>query len=158
MKHIDDMKLIKFVAGDLNAADSKAATDHFAECEQCADRKIELIKTWNDLGEWDIEYDKNVNLNNISLKVITAARKIRRVGGTYYFRTILLPATLRYAASILIAIGVGALLGRQSVSGKHDLSAVDKQPEYLAALSMQWSSDLTWSILEDDLPADEEAQ
>lgn len=158
MKHIDDMQLIEYVAGGLTAASTNAISDHIASCPQCAQRKDEMIETWNIMGQWDIDHDSNVNSSNIALKIVAKAQKQSRIGGTYFIRTKLIPTALRYAASILIAIGVGSMLGKQSADSGANLASSDSHPEYLAALNMQWSSDLTWSIMQDDtdLPTESE--
>ena len=55
------------------------------------------------------------------------------------------------AASIVIAIGVGHKLGKYSVTGDMPKAAVSQnRPEYLAALGLEWSSELAWFILEDN--------
>jgi hypothetical protein len=57
------------------------------------------------------------------------------------------------AASIIIAVGVGHKLGKYTVTENVPAAGeLQKRPEYLAALSLQWSSELAWFILEDDEP------
>jgi len=65
-----------------------------------------------------------------------------------------MPQVLRVAASIIIAIGLGHKLGEYSVEGrKPQTASSSEKPEYLAALGLEWSSELAWLVLEDD-PSD----
>ena len=65
---------------------------------------------------------------------------------------------LRVAASIIIAIGLGHKLGEYSVRPKVPSGvASGARPAYLAALGLEWSSELAWLVLENE-PADEEEQ
>ena len=52
---------------------------------------------------------------------------------------------------LIIAAGIGHVLGLRSAERYSQVS--DNKPNapvYLAALGLQWSNDLTWSVLTDD--------
>jgi hypothetical protein len=82
-----------------------------------------------------------------------AERQQKQNEKTHVLRVGFLPVILRVAASIIITVGVGHKLGKFSVTGNTPKAAASQsKPEYLSALSLEWSSELAWFILEHDSP------
>ena len=152
MEHITEIQLIEYVAGNLTKESASNLDDHINLCPQCANTLDDISQTWQTANSWQPDIETADTSQQFAEKVFARDKKLR----TYSFRTKIFQATFRYAASILIAVALGAMLGKQSVT-QDSASLLDQnKPEYLATLSMQWSSDLTWTILEQDHPLVEE--
>lgn len=151
MKHIDDIELIEYVAGNLAEPEAAAIREHADACDECSQRLQETAKLSDTLGLWEIETAGH----NVGDRVTAAAQQsppesVQR-SATYARIERLLPGVLRVAASIIIAVGAGHKLGEYSVTGRRSqVASSQSQPEYLAALGLQWSSGLAWLVLEDD--------
>ncbi|MEJ2650052.1 MAG: hypothetical protein P8016_16780, partial [Sedimentisphaerales bacterium] len=116
-----------------------------------SERLREVSILWETLGRWNVD----TTAHNIADKVIASAKKPvfvpkeskNRVTGNSVFWL----NTLRVAASIAIAAGVGQALGRFTTSGKtHEPVQSQVEPRYITALGMDWSSDFTKLVMEDD--------
>jgi len=126
---------------------------HIAACEECSVRWQKALEVWNMLGQWSVDTADHDVAGRIIALAEEAERKQRQSEKAHVLRVGLLPVVLRVAASIIIAIGVGHKLGRYSVMGNVQRDpASQSRPEYLAALSLEWSSEMAWFILEDDSP------
>ena len=153
MKHVNDIELIEYVAGNLTASRDGEVREHLAACEECSQRQREAAEMWNALGQWNVDTTDHDVAGRITALAENAGREQRQGEKTHVLRVGFLPVVLRVAASIIIAVGVGHRLGKYSVTGKMETAAVSKnRPEYLAALGLEWSSELAWLILEDDSP------
>ena len=151
MKHVNDIELIEYIAGKLTASRNEEVREHMAACEECSDRERKAIELWNTLGQWSVDTANHDVAGRITTLAEEAERKQRQGEKTRVLRVGLLPVVLRVAASIIIAIGVGHKLGKYSVTGNIPrAAALENRPEYLAALSLEWSSELAWFILEDE--------
>ena len=151
MKHVNDIELIEYVAGKLTVSRSKEVREHMAACEECSVRWREAVEAWNVLGQWSVDTADHDVAGRITALADQAERKQRQSEKTHVLRIGFLPAFLRVAASVIIAVGVGHKLGKYSVTGNAPRDpASQNSPEYLAALSLEWSSELAWFILEDD--------
>ncbi len=153
MKHVNDIEMIEYVAGKLTASRNEEVREHMAACEECSDRWRKAVEVWNALGQWSVDtadHDVAGRITAIAEEVERGRKQYRKARD---LRIGFLPAVVRVAASIIIAVGVGHKLGKYSVTGDTPKAAVSqKRPEYLAALSLEWSSELAWFILEDDSP------
>ena len=151
MKHVNDIELIEYIAGKLTVSRSEVVREHMAACEECSDRWRKAVEVWNTLGQWSVDTANHDVAGRITTLAEEAERKQRQGEKTRVLRVGLLPVVLRVAASIIIAIGVGHKLGKYSVTGNIPrAAALENRPEYLAALSLEWSSELAWFILEDE--------
>ena len=151
MKHVDDIELMEYVAGNLTAARYGEVKEHLAMCEECSRRRREATRMWKALGQWDVDTTDHDVAARITVLAENAGHKQRQSERTHTLRVRFLPVVLRVAASVIIAVGVGHRLGKYSVTGKMEPVAVSKNgPEYLAAFGLEWSSELAWLILEDD--------
>jgi anti-sigma factor RsiW len=153
MKHINDIDLMEYVAGKLSAAGNKQVQEHIAACNECSDRWRKAVELWNTLGQWKLDTAGHDLTRKITAIAEQEQRRHKRFRKARHLRIGFLPAVLRVAASIIIAVGVGHKLGKYSVTGNvPSAEALQKRPQYLAALSLQWSSELAWFILEDQAP------
>ena len=151
MKHVDDIELIEYIAGNLTASRDSEVNEHLAMCEECSQRRREAAEMWKTLGQWDVDTTDHDVAGRITALAEIAGCEQRQSEKTHILRVRFLPAVLRVAASIILAVGVGHRLGKYSVTGEMEPVAVSKNgPEYLAAFGLEWSSDLAWLILEDD--------
>ena len=157
MKHINDIELMEYVAGNLTASRHEEVREHMAVCLECSERWREAAKMWNALGQWDVDTAGHDMAEQITALAKEAERgQQRKIARNLQIG--FLPAMVRVAASIIIAVGVGHKLGKYSVTGNMPRAEVSKNgPEYLAALGLEWSSELAWLILE-DAPPDVEGQ
>jgi len=159
MKHINDIELTEYIAGKLTASRSEEVREHMAACEECSVRWRKALELWNALGQWSVDTADHDVAGRITAIAEQAEREQKQAENTHILPVGLLPTVLRIAASIIIAVGVGHKLGKYSVTGNVPRDpASQNRPEYLAALSLEWSSDLAWLILEDDSSNVEEEQ
>jgi len=151
MKHVNDIEMIEYVAGKLTASRNEEVREHMAACEECSDRWRKAIEVWNALGQWSVDTADHDVAGRITAIAEEEERGRKQYRKARDLRIGFLPAVVRVAASIIIAVGVGHKLGKYSVTGDTPKATVSqKRPEYLAALSLEWSSELAWFILEDD--------
>ena len=153
MKHINDIELTEYAAGNLTGTRDEQVRKHIAACAECSQRMREMDKLWDALGDWEVATVEH----DVADRVVTLAGEeqagLRRNAGTHGVRMTLPLQILRVAASIIIAVGAGHKLGEYSITGKKpQVASSQKQPEYLAALGLEWSSGLAWLVLEEDPP------
>jgi anti-sigma factor RsiW len=153
MKHINDIDLMEYVAGKLSAARNEQVQEHMAACNECSDRWRKAVELWNTLGQWDVDTTGRDLTESVTAIADQEEQVSIKQNNIHKLWKDFLPAVLRVAASIIIAVGVGHKLGKYSVTGNvPSAEALQKRPQYLAALSLQWSSELAWFILEDQAP------
>ena len=157
MKHVNDIELIEYVAGKLTASKHEEVREHMAACKECSDRRREAVEVWNALGQWSVDTAEHDVTQRITAIAEEAERGQKQHKIARDLQIGFLPAVVRVAASIIIAVGVGHQLGKYSVRGHTPRAAASENgPAYLAALGLEWSSELAWLILEDDSPNVEE--
>jgi len=151
MEHVNDLKLLDYVGGRLPAAESEQVRRHIAKCSACASRYREALATWDALGEWRIDPSAHQVAGRIETLAAQAESQQRPK------RTMLIPlrdslvAALRIAAAIIIATSGGYVLGKYSTPQNAPITPmVETGPRYLAALDFEWSSELTWTVLEEN--------
>lgn len=151
MEHINDIKLLDYVGGKLAAAESEQVQRHISECTTCASRYQEALATWGALGQWRIDSSTHQIAGRIEALASQAESEQRTE------RRVLLPmryslfSALRIAAAIVISIIGGYMLGRYTAPRNvPNMPGSEAAPRYLAALDFEWSSDLTWTVLQED--------
>lgn len=153
MEHISEIELIEYVAGRLIASRQEEVREHITACEECSGRWREAVETWNVLGQWNVDAGDRDVAGRIIARAEEAESSRKQPRLPRILRVGLLRTALRVAASIIIAIGVGHQLGRYSVTGSMPSApSSTNRPEYLAALGLEWSSELAWLMLEDESP------
>lgn len=143
---IGDTEFIAYISGGLTRSARDAVRKHISECEGCGRRVEEMARLWDVLGEWRVEADGHEVSDRIDAASATLERPTERKWRDYFFREGLLPVSIRIAASIIIAVGVGNRLGEWSIK---KAQAVEEAPEYLSSLRLEWSSGVTQSALAD---------
>ncbi len=53
MPHLSDEEILRLVANELDAAQTKAAREHLRACPSCETRVSEKDRLWNLLGAWE---------------------------------------------------------------------------------------------------------
>lgn len=107
MEHLTDIQMIEFLGGHLPSDQHLGAEEHLAACEVCRSRHEQLSEMWNVLGEWEVPAGEH----DLREKVLAAAG----AGGTLRFSSAWRRwtlVTLKAAASVIIAIGIGYAAGR----------------------------------------------
>ncbi|UCD56410.1 MAG: hypothetical protein JSV16_11310 [Candidatus Hydrogenedentota bacterium] len=151
MEHINDNELLEYVSERLPDTKSQQFQRHMAECGECRKRYQNAVDVWETLGQWHVDSSGH----EIADRIEALATKNR--SGQQESRTRTIPfrssfkAALRIAATIIIAVGGGHLLGRYSVAkNTPELPVSQEGPRYVAALGFEWSSELTWMVLEEE--------
>ena len=153
MKHVNEIELIEYVAGNLAESRDGEVREHLAACEECSERRREAAEMWGALGQWSVDTADHDVAGRITALAEKTDHNQRQHKKLYVLRSGFLPVVMRVAASIIIAVGVGHRLGKYSVTGRMETAtASQNRPEYLAALGLEWSSELAWLILEDESP------
>ena len=156
MEHIRDIEILEQISGKLDAQRNHLVKEHISGCSECGCKYEEMLRTWDVLGEWEIE-SAGVD---IAGAIVSRAEELNK-SPNYKLRSVLsdkrlLSIVFRVAASIIIAVGIGAMSGVRSAHSKLSISSpLTEGPDYLAALGLQWSSDLNWSVLEEHGPDSE---
>ena len=158
MEHINDIELMEFIAGRLTASRSEEIEKHIAACPECSGRRQEAEKLWNTLGKWNVDTENR----NIAGRVLASAKNSqpnpRQYGRQNIIKDDFWMDALRIAASVIIAVGIGQKLGKLSTGQKtHTVVSSQAEPKYIAALGLEWSSGLTWLIM-DEQPSEQEQQ
>jgi anti-sigma factor RsiW len=148
MEHVNEIELIEYVSGKLNALGTEKVREHLEACKGCSVRWRKAVEVWDTLGQWSIDTAGHDVADRITA---IAEREQKQSEKTHILPIGFLPAVLRIAASIIIAVGVGHKLGNYSVTRNAPKEpASQNSPEYLSALSLEWSSELAWFIIEDN--------
>ncbi len=144
MEHISEIKLLDYVAGRLPGSEIEHIRRHIAQCGDCATRCRQVRQMWDALGKWQIDSSAHQIADRV--EALAAESKSQRRPLHKVF------AVLRIAAAIILAVGGGYLLGRFTTSSSEPTAIISTdKPHYLAALGFEWSSELTWTVLEEDV-------
>lgn len=151
MEHINDIELLEYISERLTDVKSQQFQRHMAECAECRKRCQDAVNVWEALGQWQVDS----SVHEIAGRIEALATKNKSDRRKSHTKTIpfisSLTAALRVAAAMIIAIGGGHLLGRYSLScSAPDLPIPQEGPRYVAALGFEWSSELTWMVLEEE--------
>lgn len=153
MEHISEFEILELIADRLGEERKTAAERHISSCAECSRRHADALRTWEMLGEWQPE---NAGID-ISEAIVARAREINSALDSRLLAILssrrLLSVAVRVAASIIIAVSIGAMSGTYSARSTLAMDSPELEaPDYLAALGLQWSSDLNWSVLEEHQP------
>jgi len=151
MEHINDIELLEYISERQSDTKNQQFQRHVAECAECRQRCQEAVHVWETLGRWHVDssgHEVADRIEALAAKDKSDPRESRTKRIPFISS---LKAALRVAAAILLAVGGGHLLGRYSVSKNTPDSPVSQEgPRYVAALGFEWSSDLTWMVLEEE--------
>ena len=148
MEHISEIELIEYAAGRLDGPRNKEIAEHLQACHACSAHYRQAADTWGGLGWWQVDTSEH----NVADRIIELAAKGEEISKMrHVFRMRFVSVAVRVAASIIIAIGLGHKLGEYTVAGSTpDGKQSERRPEYIAAIGLEWSSDLAWLVLEDE--------
>ena len=151
MEHINDIDLLEYISQRLSDVKSRQFQGHMAECAECRQRWQDAVHVWETLGRWHVDssgHEVADRIEALAAKDISDPQEshMKRIPFISSFK-----AALRVAAAIILAVGGGHLLGRYSVSKNTPDPPVSQEgPRYVAALGFEWSSELTWMVLEEE--------
>ena len=156
MEHISDIEILEQIAGKLDAERARLVKDHISGCSECARKFEEVVRTWDVLGKWEIE---STGID-VAGTIVSRAEELNSSRNKKLLYVLpgkrLMSVAFRVAASIIIAVSIGAMSGVRSAQSELSINSVlTEGPDYLAALGLQWSSDLNWSVLEEHGPGSE---
>lgn len=154
MEHVTEIKLLDYVGGRLPASETEQVRRHIVECSACANRYRQALAMWDALGEWQIDSSAHQIAGRIEALARQGESRQRPGPKVLIPLRDSLASTLRIAAAIIIAITGGYILGKYSAARPvPEAPTADGGPRYLAALGFEWSSDLTWTVLEEETPS-----
>ena len=143
MKHISEIEFLHYVGGKLAAQESEQVRRHIAECSDCASRHQQTRQMWHTLGKWQVDSSAHQIAGRVEALAAERQSQHRPVHKVF--------AAFRIAAAIILAIGGGHLLARFSAPSNEPTAIISTdKPQYLAALGFEWSSELTWTVLEEN--------
>ena len=154
MEHISDIDLLEYVGDRLKASKRREVQEHIEHCASCSKRYRQAAQVWDALGQWQVDTSNHSVSDKIKALVAGAGSDRRQNRISNFVHQRFLSATIRVAAAIAISAGAGHMLGKYSISENvPGAVALNDAPSYLAALGLEWSSELTWLVLEQDSPA-----
>ena len=151
MEHIDDINLFDYVSGRLPEAEAGPLRQHMAGCPACEKRYQDVVDVWDSLGRWQVDSSGHQIADRIEALAAENESARRKSPARIHSFMRSFTASLRVAAAVLVAMGAGHLLGRYSLSRhRPDLPISQEAPRYVAALGFEWSSELMWTVLEEE--------
>lgn len=159
MKHITETEWNEYLAQTAGPERTAEIEAHSAQCPLCRARMQECQKVPRLLDRWQV----NTAGHDISAKI---SHTLRSSAISPRWTNRRQPQVWRYAAqlaaTVLIAVSLGWLVGRNSadrlLARRQETPLAAEQPGYLAALDLQFASDLTWSVLDTDNTRPEDDQ
>ncbi len=151
MRHISDSEIYQCLSGGLPEAKVQQIRRHVAACEVCQSRYRDAVALWDTLGRWQVDSSSHQVADRIeALAAETESdRRKNRMRTIPFIQSF--ASAFRIAAAIIIAIGGGHMLGRYSLPRSRQVTSVAQdRPKYVAALGFEWSSELTWTVLEEE--------
>ena len=132
MEHITDITMIELLGGYVDDPKKQSTLQHISQCDNCQKRWNEFEQTWNNLSELDVDTSDK----NLFPKIADNIRSKRR-------HVLMLPIRtfMRVAASILLAIILGHILGRASTQKTNeDWTLAIARANYLDVLASSSST------------------
>ncbi len=137
MEHLTDKQLLELLEqfGDQLDRLDDGPMAHLDQCDRCMQRWLDLQASWDALGAWTVDMPQSdLSDRIVSRAVSTSIIHLRQP-----------KVWLRIAASVIIGVGVGALMGR---IGPKTVSAEEaSQAIYLDALALNSSTGWTAPML-----------
>jgi hypothetical protein len=137
MEHLTDKQLLELLEqlGDQSDVLDGSRRDHLDQCDRCMQRWLDLQESWDTLGAWMVDMPKIDLTHRIMSQVVSTSTIHLRQPRVW----------LRIAASVIIGVGVGALMGR---TGPKPVSAEQaSQAIYLNTLALNSSTGWTAPLL-----------
>ena len=140
MEHITDIMMINLLGGYVDGPRKQNALQHISQCDSCQKRWDQFKQTWGQLSELDVDTSDKDLFPKIADNIRSKRSHIR-----------ILPVRMfmRVAASILLAIILGHMLGRASTQKTdEDWALVTARANYLDVLSSGSSTGLGEPLLQ----------
>lgn len=118
----DSRQLLRLLGGESPPEAQLALRAHLAGCEPCRRSEAELRATWDVLGEWSTA----AGPSDLVERVLAAAEAPPggQTGGGVLLRFMRLPS-VRAAASVALAAGLGIAVGRFSAGPRQPAASAD---------------------------------
>ena len=159
MKHVNETEWNDYLAG-VCKADRLAWIDaHVKGCPACRRQMQALRDVEAMLSDWQVNtagHDIAAKVKQIAQQTPRSERSTIRLSHRRLWSY-----AARIAAAVLIGISLGHWAGKNSARShiaKQQGTSVEATPGYLAALDLQFASDLTWSVLETEQTNAEDQQ
>jgi len=107
MEHVTDIQMMMLLGGHSPPDQRHAAEEHLAACDRCRARYQQMAEVWAALGRWELPPGDH----GVRERVLAAAGTDASLHPSSPWRRWAL-ATLKAAASVVIAAGVGYAAGR----------------------------------------------
>lgn len=159
MEHVTETEWIEYLAGTLPADRKVWIDNHIQNCSVCQKSHNEMLSFDGILEQWRVDVSGHDMADRITQAVQSKSALFESAVKHASHRHFWAMAS-KIAAALLIGVLLGHLAGRSSarqVIAKQQGTAVEMNPNYLAALNLQYSSGLVWSVLEEE-PADSEEE
>lgn len=101
-------QIIGLASGELPSAEAEQLRAHLADCSACAAEYAALQRTWDTLDAWAVDPGRH----DLTGAVLARAADVEQLPQEERVRLLRMPAPLRAAASILVAVGLGLAAGR----------------------------------------------
>jgi len=127
MEHITDIMMIDLLGEYVDSPKKQNALQHISQCDSCQKRWDEFKQTWSNLSELDVDTSDKDLFPKIADNIRSKRSHVR-----------ILPVRMfmRVAASILLAIILGHMLGRASTQKTNeDWALVTAHANYLDVLA-----------------------
>ncbi len=159
MKHVNETEWNEYLAGVCETDRAAWIDAHVKDCPTCEVARQRAIALDKMLGDWQVDTAGRSVADNV-LQAVESNAKIAEAASRRSLYRRIWRVTGRVAAAVVLGVSLGHWAGKSSahnhIANRED-TAVETKPGYLAALDLQFASDLTWSVLEDE-PEDEEVQ
>jgi hypothetical protein len=127
MEHVTDITMLDLLGGYVDGPKKQNALQHISQCDSCQKRWNEFKQTWSKLSELDVDTSDK----NLFPKIADNIRSERS-----HIRILPVRMFMRVAASILLAIILGHMLGRASTQRTdEDWASVVARANYLDVLA-----------------------
>ncbi len=149
MEHVNETEWNAWLAGTCKADRAAWIAEHVNTCRACRQQMEAVRDLESMLAGWQVDAAGH----EIIAKIKHAAQQTQAdANSTIRLSHRRLGAYVsRVAAAVLIGVSLGHFAGKNSAQrhiAKQQGFTVDTTPGYLAALDLQFASDLTWSVLE----------
>lgn len=135
MKHLDDITIIEYTAGNLGQEDEQLVRGHIALCPECMAKVKDFESRWDILGHAEaapLDMDMTAAIHE---RIARAGR-----GGVSW-------RGFAFKAAAIVLFGM--LLGYLAASRYEQKTPSDNAvPEYMSSLSLGYSTELAWAGME----------
>ena len=145
MKHVTDLQLIELAGGRLSAEERAEVDSHVTVCQRCRAELEQFERTWQQMGEWQVEADERDLAGIVEASARERAKRMPQ-------RLIWNLGLARAAAAIVLAVIIGHGVGRMSLSsGPEGEPSQEEEAMVNEALYLEVFAELTPANLTEHL-------